>query len=94
MIVDLNEKELFSLMVLVHMDFLDKRDNKHVDVTFEERLEMKLVRALLEETGHCPQKSLTVNGQRLCVCLRNIANRKSKLTTGEKEPYGNNQNGV
>jgi len=57
MMVDLNEKELFSLMKLVHMDFLDKRDNKHVDVTFEEVLELKLVGALLKETGHTPQFS-------------------------------------
>lgn len=59
MMVDLNEKELFALLVLVHMDFLDERDNKHGDVNFEEVLEMKLTEALLRETGHWPAPPLT-----------------------------------
>jgi len=54
MMVDLNEKELFALMVLVHKDFLDKRI-KNVDIAFEEGLELKLVGALLKETGHTNQ---------------------------------------
>ena len=38
------------MTMLVHMDFLDKR-NKNIDVAFEEVLELKLVEALLKESG-------------------------------------------
>ena len=53
MMVDLNEKELFALMVLASTDHREKR-NKGVDVVFEECLELKLVEALLKETGKWP----------------------------------------
>ncbi len=51
--VDLNEQELFSLMVLASTDHREKR-SKGVDVVFEECLELKLVEALLKETGKWP----------------------------------------
>lgn len=53
MVVDLNDKELFALVVLVNTDNREKK-NKQVDVAFEECLEMKLVEALLKETGKWP----------------------------------------
>ena len=57
MLVDLNEQELFALMVLASTDHREKRA-KGSDVTFEECLELKLVEALLRETGHWPPPNL------------------------------------
>jgi hypothetical protein len=51
MLVDLNEAELFALITTWHEQFLAKR-NAGVDATFEEVTELKLVEALLKETGH------------------------------------------
>ncbi len=56
-------KELFALMVLASTDHREKRA-KGVDVVFEEVLELKLVEALLTETGHWPPAPFTDN-QRL-----------------------------
>lgn len=51
MMVNFNEKELFALMVLVRAS-----NKSNPDVTFEEGegLELKLLEALLTETGHWP----------------------------------------
>lgn len=55
MMVDLNEKELFSLMVLVNTDRREKKDES----VEGEVLELKIVEALLRETGHWPPPPLT-----------------------------------
>ena len=54
MMVDLNEQELFALMVLVNTDRLEKKTKGVEDTIKEECLEMKLVEALLKETGQFP----------------------------------------
>ena len=51
MMVDLNEKELFALMVVVSTDRREKGDKS----TYDEALELKLVEGLLKETGHIKQ---------------------------------------
>lgn len=48
--IDLNEKEVFTLMVLVSTDRREKSDES----VEGEMLELKLVKALLTETGHWP----------------------------------------
>jgi hypothetical protein len=88
--VDLNEKELFALMVLASTDHREKR-NKGIDVAFEEVLELKLVEALLTETGHWPPAPFTDN-QRL-EALRLIEEMRIKeeslsLSTSEDRQPG------